>query len=85
MITVLNKYRLHAMVTSLSWNHKNGDKMLQDVGLQKADGSGVKSEDSINVVHGPIGEGYAVSTPDELGKTPSEIKSSQTAYRKNDS
>ncbi|XP_072038152.1 uncharacterized protein [Amphiura filiformis] len=61
-----NKLRIHGMIVSLSFNHNNLNKMLQDVGLQKPDGTGVKSEDSINIVHGPIGEGYAVNTPEEL-------------------
>ncbi len=42
--------------------------MLQDVGLQQPDGSGVRSETCLNAIHGPIGEGYAINTPEELGK-----------------
>ena len=49
------------------------DEMLGDVGLmQKTNiygtGAFVKSEESINIFTGATGIGYALSTPDELGK-----------------
>ena len=50
-----------------AFHHSEINQMLKDVDLQKSDGSGVTSEDAINMVEGVIGAGYAISSPDELG------------------
>ncbi|XP_072038149.1 uncharacterized protein, partial [Amphiura filiformis] len=63
-----NKVKLHGMVVSDTgpFHHNEVNQMLRDVELQKADGSGLTSEDSINLLDGPIGAGYALSSQDEL-------------------
>lgn len=45
-----------------------GDKTLQSLGLQDADGTGVKAVDIMHIRDEVVGIGYAVNTSEELGE-----------------
>ncbi|XP_072044970.1 uncharacterized protein [Amphiura filiformis] len=63
-----SKLKIHGMVCyeTASNQHKTINSMLRYVGLQQEDGTGLQSEDIYNAIDGPIGEGYGISTQQEL-------------------
>ena len=62
--------RIHGMVAgeTATYQHDAINAMLRYVGLQDSNNGGLRSQDAFNTIDGPIGEGYGVSTCEELGK-----------------
>ena len=65
-LTYIFVFRIHAISVcdNAEYFHGHCNEMLQEVGL-----TGVKSENILDVIDGYKGQGYGLSTQEEIGKT----------------
>ena len=82
---LINSIRVHAVCVcdNADYFHGHIDETLKEIGLsQSQDTEGrseVKSKDIINIIEGYKGQGYGLSTDEELGKRIDHIVLSSVA------